>query len=52
MYQLIIDFLGIQDMHVDPNLVVVFAGLGFIVILCCIYDFFMLLFRYIFVGRR
>lgn len=52
MYQYIIEFLGIENMHYDSSLVTVICGAAFLVVLLTVYDILMLLFRFLFGGKR
>lgn len=52
MFQLVYDFLGISGYPIDPNLVFVFVGTAFLIVLSTIYDMIVIFFRYMFGGRK
>lgn len=52
MYQLIYDFFGINGIPVDPNLIFIFVGSAFLIVLMTIYDMIVIFFRYLFGGRK
>jgi len=51
VYDFLLDFLGLQGLHIDPNIIAVFCGVAFVVVLVAIYDIFIMLFRFVFGGK-